>query len=63
MDLVWSRVQMGIYGFRYKWVLGGQGSSKLKMGLRWSRVYRKNQGGTGRRVMQGCRVQMGRTHE
>ena len=38
MDLVWSRVQMGIYGFRYKWDLGGQGSSRLKMGLGWSRV-------------------------
>ena len=47
MDLVWSRVQMGIYGFRYKWVLGGQGSSRLKMGLGWSRVYSKIQGGTG----------------
>ena len=48
MDLVWSSEQMGIDGFRYKWVLGGQGSSRLKMGLgrkvqgtdgfRWSRV-------------------------
>ena len=38
MVLVWSSERMGIVGFRYKWVLGGQGSSRLKMRLGWSRV-------------------------
>ena len=29
---------MGKDGFRYKVVLGGQGSSRLKIGLGWSQV-------------------------